>query len=342
MSNQNAITTRPDDKLKAFMRSPQILERFQEILGDRGARAYVSSVLLAVANNDALQECSHASIVSSALRAATLSLSCDPAIGQAYLVPFGRVATFVVGYKGLRDMALRTNKYRYIHVDKIYNGEGVDIDRITGAARMMGGKESDEIIGWVASFETTNGFRKTIYMSKEEIHIHAKKYSKGYDRPSGVWKQNPAAMEKKTVLRQLLMHWGALDSRDELLMNMYDEAEAEDLDVIESEFIPGERETHTEAELMAGLGYEPAPAPVATEETYPMSMELAEKETDSKGKPYIEYTDEELATRAGWIERAIKKEQDADKRNELIYKRDAIATILRVHAALAAHPAPTP
>lgn len=249
------------DKLKDFMRSPMILERFQEILGERGARAYVSSVILAVANNDALQQCTLASIVSSALRAATLSLSCDPAIGQAYLVPYGNVATFVVGYKGLRDMALRTNKYRYLHADKIYKGEGIEIDRITGAAHMIGSKESNEIAGWVASFAMTNGFSKTIYMSREEIHEHAKKFSKGYERNGGVWKQNPSAMEKKTVLRQLLMHWGTLDSRDELFMNMYDESDVEELEFIESEFVPKPEENKpviTEAEALSGLGFSEA------------------------------------------------------------------------------------
>lgn len=248
----------PMDKLKAFMRSEMIMERFQEILGERGARAYVSSVILAVANNEALQKCSQASIVSSALRAATLSLSCDPAIGQAYLVPYGGTATFVVGYKGLRDMALRTNKYRYLHADKIYEGEGIDIDRITGAAKMIGSKQSNKIAGWVASLEMTNGYRKTIYMTRDEIHEHAKKYSKGYDRAGGVWKQNPDAMEKKTVLRLLLLHWGTLDSRDELFMNIYDGQEIDELDMIEADFVvPDPDDDYVDQEtLQKELGFD--------------------------------------------------------------------------------------
>lgn len=257
----NAITpseprqVSPMEKFKAFARSDMIVERFKEILGDRGARSYISSVVLSVANSDRLQECTHASIISSALRAATLSLSCDPAIGQAYLVPFGKTATFVIGYKGLRDMALRTNKYRYLHADKIYQGQSVEIDPITGRAELVGHKESNEVAGWVASFELTNGFRKTLYMTREEIHEHAKKYSKGYNRTDSVWKLAPEMMEKKTVLRQLLAHWGVLEARDQLFMNMYDEADEQELGVLEAEFIPVEKETETEAEIMAALGY---------------------------------------------------------------------------------------
>lgn len=339
MTNQNnAITTRSDNRLNAFMRSDAIMPRFEEILGERGARAYVSSVLLTVANNDALQNCTHASIVSAALRAATLSLSCDPAIGQAYLVPYGKVATFVVGYKGLRDMALRTNKYRYIHVDKLYKGEGLDVDRITGAATIIGHKESNEIAGWVASFEMTNGFRKSVYMTREEIHEHAKTYSKGYDRQGGVWKANPAMMEKKTVLRQLLSHWGVLDSRDQLFMNAVDEEEAHDLDTLDAEFVqvPASREEVTEDDVLAELGFAPdprraSPAPVP-QETYPMAVDMAYGEKDSKGKFYSDYTSEELAKKSEGYAAAMRKEKNPDEISKYQFKLAAIGTILQYRA----------
>ncbi len=258
------------DKFKTFARSPMIMERFEELLGDRGARAYVSSVVLAVAGSPKLQQCTSASIVSSALRAATLELSCDVSLGQAALVPFGRTATLIVQHKGLRDLALRTGKYKYIHVDKIYEGEGVDIDRFTGHARMIGNKTGEGIAGWVASFAMLNGFTKTIFMTVEEIHDHGKKYSKSYNHAKGYWKTQPRVMERKTVLRKLLLDWGTLDARDKLNMNLYDEAEAEELDYIESEFVPVEEdEPETEADLIAALGYGDKAVPVEAEYGWP-------------------------------------------------------------------------
>lgn len=331
-SNPNALAIAPSNKLKEFMRSAPIMERFQEVLGERAARAYVSSVLLTVANNEALQDCSQASIVASALRAATLSLSCDPAIGQAYLVPYGKTATFVVGYKGLRDMALRTNKYRYIHVDKIYKGEGVDVDRITGSARIIGGKESDEITGWVASFEMTNGFRKSVYMTREEIHEHAKKFSKGYERQGGVWKANPAMMEKKTVLRQLLMHWGVLDSRDELFLNSVDETEAGELETLEATFVPvaSQREEVSAEDILAEIGFTATPvppAPVPTE-SYPMSPDMAFGEKDENGKTYAHFTTEALVKEVQRQQDKLAKEKNPDERTKIQFRRDACSTII--------------
>lgn len=333
--NPNALAPQVGNKLNQFMRSDAIMERFEEVLGERGARAYVSSVLLTVANNDQLQQCTHASIVSSALRAATLSLSCDPAIGQAYLVPYGRVATFVVGYKGLRDMALRTNKYRYIHVDKIYKGEGVEVDRITGSARIIGGKESDEIAGWVASFEMTNGFRKSVYMTREEIHAHAKQYSKGYERQGGVWKQNPAMMEKKTVLRQLLTHWGVLDSRDQLFLSQVDAAEEAEFQVMETNFVPVAREDVSESDLLREIGFDDAPQNVSREtspapvvvETYPMTLDLAFKEVDGNGVLYKDYADDALEALVSFLEKKIQKEKDDETRTNFQFKLAAANTI---------------
>lgn len=343
MTDQSKALVKPgEDKLKLFMRSDAIMSRFQEILGERGARSYVSSVLLAVANNAALQECTHASIVASALRAATLSLSCDPAIGQAYLVPYGKVATFVVGYKGLRDMALRTNKYRFIHVDKVYQGEGVEIDRITGSAKMIGGKESDVVAGWVATFELFNGFRKTLYMTREEIHAHAKQYSKGYERQGGVWKANPAMMEKKTVLRQLLTHWGVLDARDELFLSAVDGTELEDLGTLETTFVPlspDPREEVSETDILADLGYDEPPVQVSREtikqesvtevfDLPTMTYETACTVVSSQGMRYVDMSEEAFANSAKYLRGVISNPKTGvEAREEAQFRLSAIEAI---------------
>lgn len=273
MTAQTQITPTPPkplttlDRFKAFIRSETIMERFTEMLDDRRARSYVNSVVLAVASNDKLLECTHASIVTSALRAASLHLSVDPIIAQAYLVPYGGVCTLVVSYKGLRDKAINTNKYRYLHASPVYEGERVEIDRFTGAAELLGSKLSNTIIGWQATFILYNGFRKTIYMDREEIHAHAKQYSKGYENPKGLWKTSPAKMEKKTVLRLLILHWGELDPYDAAIIRNLDEDPEQDLGVIEAAFEPDPPQPQTEDEIIGSMGYEtngngkPQPAP---------------------------------------------------------------------------------
>lgn len=246
------------DEIIRYMRSETVLQRFADTLGaERNAAPYITSVLLAVGDSDFLQACSPESIYKSALRAATLRLSCDPGAKQAYLVPFKNSATLIIGYKGLYDLAVRTGKYRFIHVSKIYKGEEIIEDRITGALSIEGGKKSDTIAGWLASFQMFDGFSKSIYMSVEEIHAHARKYSKGYERKDGAWKTATSAMERKTVLRNLIMNWGYLDPSDAPLVASDEEdheVDISDAPIIDTEFVEEEPEL-TEQELLAGLGY---------------------------------------------------------------------------------------
>ncbi len=132
MENNAMVSKSSFTAIKEYGRSPEIIERFAEIVGKHNAGGYVQSAILAVANNEALQKCTPQSIFASALRAATVQLLCEPSLGQAYLVPFKDKATFLIGYKGLYQLALRTGKYRFINVSPIYEGELVFEDRLTG------------------------------------------------------------------------------------------------------------------------------------------------------------------------------------------------------------------
>ena len=261
-------------KVSNFMRSTDVRARFAEVVGDRNAGAYISSVMLAVANDESgkLAKCTPTSIYISALRAATLRLSVDPSTGQAYLIPFSRtdketdkktyIATLIVGYKGLHDMAVRTGKYRYINVSKIYEGETVEPDRISGLVTLksIGGKKvSNQVSGWLAAFEMLDGYAHTLYMTVEEIHEHAKKYNPfGYGSTStrNVWKTSTEEMERKTPLRLLLRKWGYLDPSDAATLEEL-ESETPAASAIDAEFsdVPAELEApKNEAQLLTEIG----------------------------------------------------------------------------------------
>lgn len=232
-------------KINHYLSSDTVKARFTEIVGERNSGAYISSVMLAVADSTALQKCQADSIYISALRAATLRLSVDPGLGQAYLVPFKGRAVLIVGYKGLQDMAVRTGKYRYINVGPVYEGEEVEENRISGFHSLKGHKASRDakVVGWIAAFELYTGFAHTMYMTVEEIRQHAQDYSKGYDYKNdqgeytSLWHKESAKMERKTVLRLLLRKWGYLDPSDAAVLN---EIENEPDSIDAEEAIEGE------------------------------------------------------------------------------------------------------
>lgn len=281
-------------EFRDYARSDQIVERFAEIVGERNARAYITSVVIAVGNSPSLQKCSNQSIMSAALQAASLRLSCDPQLRQAALVPFKDKAVLIPMAKGLYDLAIRTGKYRYIHVHQFHGGEGVEFDPFTGAPKLVGySSNGDPRTGWMATFQMYDGYSKTIYMSVAEIHEHAKKYSPGYNRTDGLWKTNPEAMERKTILRRLLTRWGYMDPSDVAVLGEIDDhefVEAEDqAGYIDAEF---EDAPSRPADVIIGEIVGEAPKgdgpPEPVEHTAPTPRKApAKKGTEPKPAPNI-------------------------------------------------------
>ena len=240
-----AITTYGNyQKIKAYGQSPEVLNTFVQLLG-KSAPHYIQSALIAVQTNETLMECTPRSIFRSALRAATLGLSCDPSLGHAYIVPYKnketgeKEAQFQPGWHGVQQMAIRTGKYAYINVSSVCEGEKVVEDRITGDLKIEGGLTgSPDTVGLIASFKLLTGYKKSIYMSNEELEDHGRKYSKSYNRPDSIWKTNKKAAYHKTIILKLLRTYGYLDPMD---MAALEHIEDEDLGVIDSE-LPSEDE----------------------------------------------------------------------------------------------------
>ena len=200
--------------LQQILNSAAVKKRFEELL-DTSAPSFVSSILAVVNSNPKLQECSVNSILSAAGIAAALKLPINPSLGFAFIVPYKGQAQFNLGYKGFVQLALRSGLYRTINAGAVREGQIKDIDFVTGEI-VRGEKISDEIIGYCAYMELVNGFHKSLYMTVEEIKMHAEKYSQSFaydlrsNRKSSVWSTNFDAMAKKTVLKKLLSNFGII------------------------------------------------------------------------------------------------------------------------------------
>src|SRR5690606_21257470 len=112
---------------------------------------------------------------------------------------------------GYIQLCMRTGAYRYINADVVYEGELVSHDKLTGEIVLDSTQRtSDKKIGYFAFIETLNGFRKTLYMTVEEIADHAKRYSKNFGNKNGPWATDFDAMALKTCLRLLLSKYGIM------------------------------------------------------------------------------------------------------------------------------------
>jgi recombination protein RecT len=192
--------------MKGLLASPSVIKRFEEVLGKR-ATQFTASILSLYNNEKMLQKAEPMSVISSAMIAATLDLPVDKNLGYAWIVPYGGKAQFQLGYKGYIQLALRTGQYRYINVTPIHEGELIKWNPLTEEIDIdFEQRESEAVIGYAAYFELLNGFRKTVYWTRDQVEKHRKKFSKS----DFGWKNDWDAMAMKTVLKNLLSKWGIL------------------------------------------------------------------------------------------------------------------------------------
>ncbi|EKD5410867.1 recombinase RecT, partial [Enterococcus faecalis] len=111
------------------------------------------------------------------------------------------------------QLAQRSGKYKALNVIEVYEGELLSWNRLTEEFEFdPNGRQSDDVIGYVGYFELLNGFKKTVYWTKQEIEAHRIVNSKDKEKTklSGVWATDYNAMARKTVLRNMLSKWGIL------------------------------------------------------------------------------------------------------------------------------------
>ena len=221
MANQLVQGKKNQVTFSNFMTSPAVVNKINNMVGGKNGQRFITAVISAVSNNPALQECDQSSVLSAALLGEGLKLSPSPQLGQYYMVPFnsknGKIAQFQLGYKGYIQLAIRSGQYKKLNVLAIKEGELISYDPLNEEIEVQLiddelEREKAKTIGYYAMFEYTNGFRKTMYWSKEKMEAHALKYSRGYQAKKGYtfWEKDFDGMAYKTMLRQLISKWGIM------------------------------------------------------------------------------------------------------------------------------------
>ncbi|MEI6752391.1 MAG: recombinase RecT [Paludibacter sp.] len=240
MPEESKTPVRKVDILKKTLSAESINEQFKNALGNN-ANSFVASIIDLYTGDPQLQTCDPNAVVAQALKAAVLKLPIVKSLGFAYIVVFNNsvktdngwvkvpTPTFMPGYKGYVQLAMRTGQYKTMNTDVVYEGEVQKVNKLSGEINFDGKKISDKIVGYFAYFETLNGFSKTLYIDVETMAKHAKRYSAvlksnkditveslkilaNSEQSSGSvgWLGNFTDMALKTCLRNLLAKWGYL------------------------------------------------------------------------------------------------------------------------------------
>ena len=190
---------------KDFFNSPAVKNKFSEVVSGKSDQ-FIASLLSVVNNNKLLNKADNNSILTAAMKAATLNLPIEPSLGSAYIVPFKGQAQFQLGYKGLIELAQRSGQYKSINAGVVYKSQFKSYDPLFETLELDFSQPQDEVIGYFACFELLNGFRKITYWTIEEVYNHGKRFSKSFG--NGPWKTDFDAMAKKTLLKSIIGTYG--------------------------------------------------------------------------------------------------------------------------------------
>lgn len=194
----------------------QTMEHMLTLMADEIKKALPENVkserfrriaLTAFNGNAQLQQCEPTSFLAAMMQSAQLGLEPNTPLGQAYLIPYGRNVQFQVGYKGILDLAHRTNQYKNIQANIVYEKDEFDIEyglnpKLKHIPNMK--EDRGQAIGYYAVYNLINGGQGFEYMTRAEVERHAQKFSKTYKK--GPWQTDFDEMAKKTVLKKVLKY----------------------------------------------------------------------------------------------------------------------------------------
>ena len=266
-------------QVKQILDTDATKKRFTEVLGQK-APQFMTSIVNVLSSNASLKKCSANSILSAALVAATYDLPIDSNLGFAAIVPYNSrkqnpdtkkwetvpVAQFQIQYKGLIQLAIRSGYYEKMNYAVVYQDELVSYNPITGEVEFVedfssckdrdSGDET-KVAGYYAWFKLKTGFRHDLFMTRQAVDNHAKKYSSAYrfdvekGKKSSLWSTDFETMALKTVIKLLLNKWGILSIDMQRAIEddqkTYDEAGNESYGDNQPDIVPAEDPFETKA-----------------------------------------------------------------------------------------------
>jgi len=191
-----------EENVLEMLQSPKMLAQMKAALPrhvtpERLARIVITQIRF----NPALLECSRNSLLGAIMQAAQLGL--EPGIqGQCWIIPYGREATFILGYRGMFQLMWRTPLVSAIAARSVFEGDAFTFDFGENTIQHLPGGETDpaKLTHAWAAIHTSNGGRLWDVMTREEIE---RVRMRSRAKKGGPWFTDYAEMCKKTVLKRL-------------------------------------------------------------------------------------------------------------------------------------------
>ena len=172
---------------------------------ERHIKRLIAQASLAFMQNTSLQNCTQLSVLDSMLAVAATGLSLAKSTGEAYLVPFANVCTFMPGYKGLVRLVVQSGAALAVDAKCVYKGEQFDVGEtergtlIRHKPNYAVERKDAEIEAVYARFYLAGGVVLVTVMNRGEIES-IRKQSKSGNSPA--WRNHWGEMARKTCIKR--------------------------------------------------------------------------------------------------------------------------------------------
>lgn len=215
MSNNEIVPAKQKlANLRSLLTSEKVTRQIMAALprhidGQRLFRVY----LTAVQTTPRILECDPISVVGAVIQAAQVGLSLDNVFGEGFLIPRwnkntqGFVCGFQTGYKGLRKLALQSDKgIRDIYARVVHQNDRFEYSYEPKHLVHTPSEDPDARgplkYAYAKVIWKEDSYDRFVVVTSAEIK-KAQSSSDAYKKDYGPWIENPEAMWAKTALRRL-------------------------------------------------------------------------------------------------------------------------------------------
>lgn len=155
----------------------------------------------AIRTTPKLLDCTPQSLLACVMGCAQLGLEPEPFLGQAYIIPYGKEAKLIPGYRGYIALARRSGEVQSVCAQCVYENDVFELQYGLDEKLNHVPAEGDRgnVKGAYVIFRYKDGSHSFDYMSKADID---KIRDRSKASNSGPWVTDYGEMAKKTVIRR--------------------------------------------------------------------------------------------------------------------------------------------
>jgi len=192
--------------IEEMLRHPQMQKQMQMAL-PRGmdAERILRIAMTALRQTPKLGACTPASFMGALFQSAQLGLEPSNGLGYAWLIPYGHDVTFVLGYRGLLELARRSGEISELYAYPVYAADHFNftlgLHRNIDHQPAVDGEPVDKnLVAVYAVAKFRDGGEDFEVMTRGQVDAIRKRSKAG---GSGPWVTDYSEMARKTVLKRL-------------------------------------------------------------------------------------------------------------------------------------------